>query len=524
MQSAIFWSFSRRAAPAAMLLGLLGSSGAAGAATTLAGAEFFIDPTPWVEPHPAGTSPCDADPGEGKGTPLPPTDGAWNSVTEAVKLAGVDPSQLPPGVHDLCVRFNDSKGHWGPLRFIHFTSGRGLAACEYYIDTDPGPGLGKPLPAQDGAFDANQENLQAGNIPVAGLAQGVHTLGSRCRDEWGRWGQVKTATVNITPLPAPAVVNALPGSAQATLNWNAVSAAASYNIYQGTTPNGEAATPVKTGVTGTSATVTGLSNGTKYYFKMAAVNTAATSALSNEVSTTPTPLLPDFVVGNLSVYPASPAPDGSFSVRLTVSNPGKADADGGQLAVWANQPNVQGCNATPDKAVAVGVLAAGTSKTLTVGGIAAGAADAKLLRVFVDGTCTSPELVEDNNQATLKYRVGTAPAPDFVVTNVVLTPASPASQGSFSAKVTVKNQGALAGNPGYLDIWADQSAAQACGAEGDDYAIIGSLAAGASKTVTFKLPAGSAGVKTLHTFIDSWCGVAESNESNNQSNQAYTVK
>ncbi|MFM8333088.1 MAG: CARDB domain-containing protein, partial [Candidatus Methylumidiphilus sp.] len=63
-----------------------------------------------------------------------------------------------------------------------------------------------------------------------------------------------------------------------------------------------------------------------------------------------------------------------------------------------------------------------------------------------------------------------------------------------------------------------------CGAEGDDYAIVGNLAAGASKTLSFTLPSGSAGAKTLRTFIDSWCGAAELNESNNQSAQVYTVK
>ncbi|BBL76818.1 CARDB domain-containing protein [Methylomagnum ishizawai] len=508
---------------AALLLGLC-ATGSAHAANTLTGAEYFIDPTPWLEPHAAGTSPCDNDPGEGKGIPLPPTDGSWNAITEAVKQTGVDVSKLTPGVHDLCVRFVDSKGQWGPARFTHFTSGRGLAACEYFIDTDPGPGKGQPFPAQDGVFNATQEALKTATLPVTGLALGSHTVGSRCRDEWGRWGETLTTTLNLIHLPAPVVASATPGDGQATLNWAAVAGAASYNIYRGTTAGGESSTPVKTGLTGTSATLTGLVNGTKYFFKMAAVNSAETSPLSNEVSATPTATLPDFVASGLLLYPASPTPDSSFNLRVTITNQGKGSANGGKLAVWTHQPTAQSCNATPDKSVDVGTLAPGASKTLNVNGLAAGVAGAKTLRVFADGNCASAELNEANNQATLSYRVGSAPQPDFVVTKVILSPSLPTAQGSFTATITVKNQGTANGNAGYMDVWANQTTAQTCGAEGDAYASLGTLAAGASKTVTLNLVAGTAGIKSLRAFVDSWCQTNEANEGNNQTSQSYTVK
>lgn len=513
----------RRAAPAALLLGLCAAD-SAHAATTLTGAEYFIDPTPWLEPHAAGTHPCDDDPGEGRGIPLPPTDGTWNAITEAVKQTGVDVSQLAPGVHDICVRFVDSKGQWGPTRFTHFTSGRGLAACEYYLDTDPGPGKGKPLPAKDGTFNSTQEALKAASIPVTGLTLGAHTVGARCRDEWGRWGPALTATINLIHLPAPVIASATPGNAQVALAWGAVAGAASYNLYQGTTAGGEGTTPVKTGLKGTTYTVTGLTNGKKYFFKMAAVNTAETSPLSNEVSATPTATLPDFVASGLVISPTSPAPNSSFNLRVTVTNSGQGSANGGKLAVWTHQPTVQSCNATPNKTVDIGTLAPGARKTLSVTGLIAGTAGAKTLRVFVDGNCTSAELNETNNQTTLAYRVGPTPQADFVVTKVILSPSLPTAQGNFTATVTVKNQGAASGNAGYLDVWANQTAAQTCGAAGDAYTSLGALAAGASKTVTLNLTAGAAGIKTLRAFVDSWCQTSEANETNNQTTSAYSVK
>lgn len=114
-------------------------------------------------------------------------------------------------------------------------------------------------------------------------------------------------------------------------------------------------------------------------------------------------------------------------------------------------------------------------------------------------------------------------APDFLVTGIVLTPASPAANSTFTAKVTVKNQGKAAADGGYLDVWAHQPTAQTCYAQGE-WAEIGSLKAGESKTLTLNLRSKGPGTKTLRTFIDSWCETAEANEANNQSVKAYTVK
>jgi len=86
---------------------------------------------------------------------------------------------------------------------------------------------------------------------------------------------------------APSGLAATAGNSQVALTWTAGSGATSYNLYRSTTAGGEGTTPVVTGISGTSYTNTGLTNGTTYYFKVAAVNSAGTSPMSNEQSAVP---------------------------------------------------------------------------------------------------------------------------------------------------------------------------------------------------------------------------------------------
>ena len=90
---------------------------------------------------------------------------------------------------------------------------------------------------------------------------------------------------------APSGLMATPGNTQVALSWTAPasdggSAIASYNIYEGTTSGGETLLQ-NTGSTGTSFTVTGLTNGTTYFFEVTAVNGVGEGPVSNEASATP---------------------------------------------------------------------------------------------------------------------------------------------------------------------------------------------------------------------------------------------
>lgn len=86
---------------------------------------------------------------------------------------------------------------------------------------------------------------------------------------------------------APSGLSAAPGDQKVTLAWSAAPGAASYNVYRGTASGGQSATPIATGIAGTGWVNSGLTNGTKYFYRVAAVNEAGVGSKSNEAFATP---------------------------------------------------------------------------------------------------------------------------------------------------------------------------------------------------------------------------------------------
>jgi hypothetical protein len=82
-------------------------------------------------------------------------------------------------------------------------------------------------------------------------------------------------------------LTATAGNGQVALGWTASAGATSYNVLRSTT-SGSGYASVATGVTPTSFTNTGLTNGTTYFFVVQAVNAVGTSANSAQASATPT--------------------------------------------------------------------------------------------------------------------------------------------------------------------------------------------------------------------------------------------
>jgi predicted phage tail protein len=103
-----------------------------------------------------------------------------------------------------------------------------------------------------------------------------------------------TPAAAVTKPAPPTGLTATPGHGRVILSWTAPGSdggagISGYLIYQGISPGGEAGTPVNGApVSATSYTVTGLTNGTTYYFKVAAVNDAKRQGNdSGEASATP---------------------------------------------------------------------------------------------------------------------------------------------------------------------------------------------------------------------------------------------
>ncbi|MGI0088651.1 MAG: fibronectin type III domain-containing protein, partial [Nitrosotalea sp.] len=97
---------------------------------------------------------------------------------------------------------------------------------------------------------------------------------------------------SITAPSSPTGLAATAGNTQVSLSWtapanNGGSAITGYNVYRGTTSGGESSTPVATGITSTTYTDTGLTNGQAYYYTVSAANSVGTSSPSNEASATP---------------------------------------------------------------------------------------------------------------------------------------------------------------------------------------------------------------------------------------------
>ncbi|MFD0587192.1 S8 family serine peptidase [Paenibacillus sp. GCM10027627] len=116
---------------------------------------------------------------------------------------------------------------------------------------------------------------------------------------------------NTTIPPVPSQLAATAGNTSVQLSWSASSGASSYTVKRGTASSGPF-TAIASGLTSTSFNDTGVTNGSTYYYVVAAKNAAGESANSASVQATPieAPAAPaglTATAGNASVQLAWPA-------------------------------------------------------------------------------------------------------------------------------------------------------------------------------------------------------------------------
>ncbi len=99
-----------------------------------------------------------------------------------------------------------------------------------------------------------------------------------------------SSSSSSTTLSAPSGLTAAGAASQVTLDWTAVSGASSYTVYWDNSTGVSSSSTAITSVSTDNYTHSSLDNGTTYYYKVAAVDSAGTGTLSSEVNAaTPLP-------------------------------------------------------------------------------------------------------------------------------------------------------------------------------------------------------------------------------------------
>ncbi len=175
------------------------------------------------------------------------------------------------------------------------------------------------------------------------------------------------------PPLAPTQATASPASGQVTLSWKAAPGADTHTIQYGTASGKY--TQTVTNVAGTSALVTGLTNGTTYYFVVAGVNADGLGALSSEVNATPNAVVGPPVLQS-AVSRMTHGGGGTFDIPLPLTgSPGiecreGATAGSYTLVLTFNVPLASGsATVSSGTGVAGAPVCSGTTMTVPLTGV-----------------------------------------------------------------------------------------------------------------------------------------------------------
>jgi hypothetical protein len=131
----------------------------------------------------------DADPGYGLGTSVAVTAGSPLTQNFTVAL----PNTVADGFHYLNIRAKDVNNKWSVLGIRPFyketipanVTPPNIATMEYFVDADPGYGLGTNV-----AITAGTPILKSFTASLGSLSNGTHKLTIRAKDTNNRWGVV----------------------------------------------------------------------------------------------------------------------------------------------------------------------------------------------------------------------------------------------------------------------------------------------------------------------------------------------
>jgi hypothetical protein len=159
---------------------------------------------------------------------------------------------------------------------VSWNASSGATAYDLYVGTIPGAE----------SASAATAGLATTTDSLTGLTPGqTYYFFVAARDAGGASSNSAEASATVPP-DASSGLTANAGNGSIALSWGAAPGATGYRILEGTASGAESVT-VQSDVVGTSTTLSGLTNGKTYYFRVIATNAGGASPASNEASATP---------------------------------------------------------------------------------------------------------------------------------------------------------------------------------------------------------------------------------------------
>lgn len=263
-------------------------------------------------------------------------------------------------------------------------------------------------------------------------------------------------------------------------------------------------------------TQTGVSSGSHSPWARIDANCEVTESNENNNNdqTTFTVGYPDLYISSLTV-----ASSGStVTYTANVCNAGMSTTTSFTLGLFYNQTSTPTCSSTPNAKVTVAGLASGkcTLQTFTSTGVAYGSYTAWAM---ADSSCAVTESSETNNATSKSYIVGPT-QPNLAVSTFAVT----VSGTSVTYAVTVCNSGLSTTSDFDIEVYYHRVSAPSCSsAEDRTYKVSGGLAYGKCVTQSFLRTAAPTGNYTAWARADADCLITESDETDNNKSQPYTV-